>query len=295
MPLGPGRSGRVRSAKCATRCSVVAMTPNLLDAGIPRHEAERLLMAATGRTRSEVYTSEPTAQQLDRYRSLIARRREGEPLQYLEGVIPFGPVEVRVDERALIPRPETEYLWEQAVAALGDAGPGTRIVDLCTGSGALALALKARFPAARVIGTDVSEEALALATENAALNTIDVEWCKGDLFEALPTSAKGRIDLIVSNPPYVSAGEYAALPDEIRRYEPERALVAGTRGDEVLERIAEEVYWWLGTGGWLFCEIGASQADRALELFGGWLYCEVRNDLAGRPRVVVGRKGARCC
>jgi release factor glutamine methyltransferase len=93
----------------------------------------------------------------------------------------------------------------------------------------------------------------------------------------------------------VSAGEYERLPDEIRLHEPRQALVAGPRGDEVLERIAEEVYWWLGTGGWLFCEIGETQADRALELFGGWLHCEVREDLAGRPRVLVGRKGARCC
>jgi len=252
-------------------------------------------MVATGWTRPELYSTGPTAEQLDQYRSLVARRREGEPLQYLEGRIPFGPVEVRVDERALIPRPETEYLWEQAVTALGDAGPGTRIVDLCTGSGALALALKARFPAAQVIGADLSEEALALAAENAALNTLEVEWCKGDLFDALPTRVKGRVDLIVANPPYVSAGEYATLPDEIRLHEPKQALVAGALGDEVLERIAEEVYWWLGTGGWLFCEIGVTQADRATELFGGWLYCEVRNDLAGRPRILVGRKGARCC
>jgi len=277
------------------RSSVLLMIPSLLDVGIPRHEAERLLMVATGWTRSELYATDPTPEQLDRYRSLVARRREGEPLQYLEASIPFGPVEVRVDERALIPRPETENLWEHAVAALDDAGPGTRIVDLCSGSGALALALKARFPAAQVIGADVSEEALALAAENAALNNLDVEWCKGDLFEALPTRVKGRVDLIVTNPPYVSAKEYETLPDEIRLHEPKQALVAGARGDEVLERIAGEVYWWLGIGGWLFCEIGETQADRALELFGGWLYCEIRNDLAGRPRVLVGRKGARCC
>jgi release factor glutamine methyltransferase len=266
-----------------------------LDTSLPRHEAERLLMVATGWARADLYAAEPTPEQLNRYRSLVDHRREGEPLQYLEGSIPFGPVEVRVDGRALIPRPETEYLWEQAVAALGDAGPGTRIVDLCTGSGALALALKARFPAVQVIGTELSDEALSLAVENAALNDLDVEWCKGDLFDALPVRAKGRIDLLVSNPPYVSAGEYERLPDEIRLHEPRQALVAGPRGDEVLERIAEEVYWWLGTGGWLFCEIGETQADRALELFGGWLHCEVREDLAGRPRVLVGRKGARCC
>jgi release factor glutamine methyltransferase len=271
------------------------MIPDLLDAGIPQHEAERLLMAATGRTRAGLYSGEPTDEQLDRYRALVARRRNGEPLQYLEAVVPFGPVLVRVDHRVLVPRPETEYLWEQAVNALGQAGPGTRIADLCTGSGALALALKACFPAAQVTGTDVSEAALAVAIENGAMNGLDVEFRAGDLFDALPDHMKGRIDLIVTNPPYVSTGEYEALPDEIRLYEPEGALVAGPRGDEVLERIANDVYWWLSTGGWLFCEIGETQADRALELFGGWLFCEVRHDLAGRPRVLVGRKGARCC
>lgn len=271
------------------------MLSDLLDTGIPRHEAERLLMAATGASRAEIYSVEPTSDQLDRYRSLTARRRTGEPLQYLEETVPFGPVMLRVDRRALIPRPETEYLWEQAVAALGEAGPGTRIVDLCTGSGALALALKARFPEARITGTDTSEEALALASENAALNGLEVDLRKGDLFEALSPRMSGRIDLLVTNPPYVSEGEYEKLPDEIRRFEPKEALVAGPRGDEVLAKIAEDVYWWLTTGGWVFCEIGETQAERALELFGGWLFCEIRNDLAGRPRVLVGRKGARCC
>src|SRR5665811_1118438 len=137
------------------------MTDDLLNSGLPLHEAERLLMTVTGRSRSALYAASPTAGESERFARLAERRKAGEPLQYLEGVIPFGPVDLRVDERALIPRPETEYLWEQAVQAIGAAGPGTRIVDLCTGSGSLAVALKKTFPEARVMATDLSEEAVS--------------------------------------------------------------------------------------------------------------------------------------
>lgn len=248
-------------------------------------------MAVTGRSRSGLYTGgAPTAGESARFARLVVRRRAGEPLQYLERIIPFGPADLRVDGRALIPRPETEYLWEQASQVIGGAGSGTRIVDLCTGSGALAVALKKAFPEARITATDLSEEALVLAAENAAMNDLAVDFYQGDLFSALPAAMNGRIDLLVTNPPYVSEAEYRALPDEIRSYEPRAALVAGPDGDEILERIADEVYWWLAEGGWFFCEIGETQGERALELFGGRLFCEVRNDLTGRPRILVGRK-----
>ncbi len=169
------------------------------------------------------------------------------------------------------------------------------IVDLCTGSGNLALALKHAFPPARVFATDLSAEALALAAENRERLGLEVILLEGDLFEPLPRDLYGRIDLLVANPPYVAEGEVGSLPVDVRRHEPRLALVAGPRGDEVLVRLAEEAYWWLGTGGWLFCEIGHDQADRALDLFGTYLDVEVRPDLAGRARYLVGRKGARCC
>ncbi|NIA26160.1 MAG: HemK family protein methyltransferase [Gammaproteobacteria bacterium] len=191
----------------------------LRDSGLPLHEAERLLMAVTGRSRSGLYTGgAPTAGESARFARLVVRRRAGEPLQYLERIIPFGPADLRVDGRALIPRPETEYLWEQASQVIGGAGSGTRIVDLCTGSGALAVALKKAFPEARITATDLSEEALVLAAENAAMNDLAVDFYQGDLFSALPAAMNGRIDLLVTNPPYVSEAEYRALPDEIRSY-----------------------------------------------------------------------------
>jgi release factor glutamine methyltransferase len=263
--------------------------------GLPEHERLRLLEAATGRRRAAL-AADPrlSPAERERFDALAARRTAGEPLQYLEGSIPFGPVEVSVDRRALIPRPETEQLFELAVAALEDAGPGTVIVDLCTGSGALALALKHAFPAARVFGTDIDPGALALASSNAAAAGLEVTLLEGDLFAALPERLRGRIDLLVANPPYVSEAEWDALPAEVRDHEPRRALVAGPSGTEVVERIAEEAYWWLGVGGYTICEIGETQGERALEAFGAFDRA-IRHDLNGRDRFVVARKGASCC
>ena len=149
----------------------------------------------------------------------------GEPLQYLEGTAAFGPWDLHVDPRVLIPRPETELLWEIA-AALVEA-PKV-IVDLCTGSGALAIALAKSFPEARILGTDLSADALDVAKENGDLHETSVEWCIGDLFGALPDDLRGNIDLLVSNPPYVAEHEYEGLPDDVRR-EPRMALVRDRR------------------------------------------------------------------
>ena len=251
-------------------------------------------MAATGRSRAELL-ADPTLDDVEQARleEIVGRRRAGEPLQYLEGRVPFGPIEVKVDRRALIPRPETEQLWEAAVAALGQAGPGTPLVDLGTGCGVLALALKKAFPTAPVYATDLSSDALALARENAAANGLEVTFLQGDLFAPLPEDLQGRVELVVANPPYVPEEDWERLPDEIRLHEPREALVAGPTGTEVLARIADEAYWWLGTGGRLLCEIGETQGEEALGLFGAYDR-EVRPDLAGRPRFLVARKGAPC-
>jgi release factor glutamine methyltransferase len=146
-----------------------------------------------------------------------------------------------------------------------------------------------------VYATDVSGDALELAGENAAALRLDVTFLRGDLFECLPGELYERVDLLVANPPYVTDAEFDQLPIDVRDHDPRRALVAGPHGDEVLARIAADAYWWMGTGGWLFCEIGETQTARALELFGGYLDVEVRPDLTGRPRMLVGRKGGRCC
>jgi release factor glutamine methyltransferase len=262
---------------------------------LPPHELERLAIAATGRTRAALLACPAlTPGEQSRLDALVGRRLAGEPLQYLEGRVPFGPVEVRVDRRALIPRPETEQLWEVAVGLLGEAGPGTPLVDVGTGSGALALALKAAFPTAPVYGTDVSPAALQLAGENAAAAGLELALLEGDLLDPLPAALRGRVEMIVSNPPYVSEADWAVLPDEIRLHEPREALVAGPEGTEVLARLADAAYWWLGVGGWLVCEIGETQGAAALGLFAAYER-EVRLDLAGRPRFLVARRGAPCC
>lgn len=260
---------------------------------LPEHELRRLTAVATGRDAASI-AADPELGDDERRRldDLVARREAGEPLQYIEGTVDFGPLTLRIDPRALIPRPETERLWEEAVRSLGDAGPGTVIVDLGTGSGCLALALKHAFPEARVFATDISEDALSLAKENADLAGLDVTFLRGDLFEPLPSSLAGRIDLVVSNPPYVAAAD--DLPAEIADHEPHAALFAGPEGTEVLARIADEAFWMVGVGGWVLCEIGEGQAQDALRMFGAFDR-EVRKDLAGVERILVARRGASCC
>ncbi len=218
-------------------------------------------------------------------KALVGRRLAGTPLQYLEGTAAFGPLDLVVDQRVLIPRPETEQLWELAADLIAEP---RRIVDLCTGSGALAIALSRSFPQAQVWGTDLSDEAIDVATLNGARYEARVEWCSGDLFAALPGELEGSIDLLVSNPPYVSDSEYADLPEDVRR-EPKMALVSGPTGLEVYERIAATLGTWLAPAGTFAFEIGETQADAVRRLFAAFSP-EIRRDLAGRDRFVVGVK-----
>jgi release factor glutamine methyltransferase len=261
---------------------------------IPAHEYQRLAAAVTGRGPGALALQPPDPDERDRIQRLVERRIAGEPLQYLEGTTAFGPLDLLIDRRSLIPRPETEQVWEECVASLRQAGPGTVIVDLGTGSGALALALKHAFPPAQVYGVDISEDAVSLARENALRTGLDVTFLHGDLFDPLPRDLMGRVDLVVSNPPYVADHEFEVLPPDVRDHEPRVALVSGPAGTEVLERIADEAFWWVGIGGWVICEIGETQGERIEALFSAFDR-EVRRDLTGRDRILVARKGASCC
>ncbi|RLE15699.1 MAG: peptide chain release factor N(5)-glutamine methyltransferase [Actinobacteria bacterium] len=259
---------------------------DVLSAGedLPEHETVRLLVAATGRTRSDVLLGfDVSSEDRDKFWSYLERRRDGEPLQYIEGAVPFGSVEIQVDDRVLVPRPETEYLFELVTALAEDPAV---IVDLCTGSGNLALALAAFFVDAEVFAVDLSPEAAIVARGNAKSNDLDIHVLVGDLFDPLPDSLRGRVDLLVSNPPYLAAGEVAGLPADVSA-EPEMALVAGPKGDEMLSRIARQAEDWLVPGGLIACEISEFHGDRIAEIFERY-DARIRQDLTGRDRYVIG-------
>jgi release factor glutamine methyltransferase len=252
------------------------MTTSIPDSRLPAHEARRLWSVACR-------APDPVSA----FRELEALRCAGHPLQYLEGTAAFGPIELMVDERVLIPRPETEQLWELAIRLV--KGPAI-VVDLGTGSGALALALAHAFPAARVIGVDLSSSALDVARFNGEHLGLDVEWRHGDLWAALDPGLAGTVDLVVSNPPYIAEGDWESLPPDVRQ-EPRGALIAGPTGFEVLERIAAGADRWLAPGGWVACEIGETQGSASRELFAARLTdVRIAVDLAGRERFVVGRR-----
>lgn len=216
---------------------------------------------------------------------LVARRLGGEPLQYIEGSAAFGPLDLVVDERVLVPRPETEGLFEIAVRMVRNPEV---VVDLCTGSGALALALKQVFPSATVFATDISEDAIQVADANKRRTELDVYLAVGDLFDPLPASLLGEVDLLVCNPPYVSETDFESLPEDVKR-EPRIALVAGTTGLEIIQEIGAMAAQWLRPGGVLVCEIGESQGVSAASSFVD-LPVVIRQDLAGRDRYVVAVK-----
>jgi release factor glutamine methyltransferase len=216
---------------------------------------------------------------------LIARRLGGEPLQYIEGTAPFGPLDLAVDERVLIPRPETEGMFDLAVRMVRKP---EIIVDLCTGSGALALALKSRFPSAAVFATDISGDAIQVATDNRYRTGLQIYLAEGDLFDPLPTAILGSVDLMVANPPYVAEVDFAALPVDVQR-EPRIALVAGPTGLEVIQRIGASAAAWLRPGGVVICEIGERQGVSATSSFMD-LPAIVRQDLSGRDRYIVAVK-----
>jgi release factor glutamine methyltransferase len=252
----------------------------------PRLDAERLLAHALGITRLELYTQldRPlTAAELDEARALVARRSRREPLQYVLGEWGFRRLTLRVDSRALIPRPETETLVERALALIADL-ESPRVLDVGTGTGAVALAIADEHPGARVTSVDVSQEALALAAENVERTGLSVQLLRHDLFEGLPA---GPWDLVVSNPPYVDLADLPSLQPEVRDWEPHIALAAEGAVDAIV-RAAPAV---LAAGGWIALEVGDGQADEVAASIAQLGYGRVRitADLAERPRVVEGQ------
>lgn len=252
-----------------------------------RLDAELLLAHALGRQRIELYTDfdRPlNGGELDAYRALVARRSRCEPVAYILGEWGFRRLTLAVDDRALIPRPETEIVVDRALVRIaGIAAP--RALDVGTGTGAIALALADEHPGASVTAIDLSPGALALARENAARTGLEVELLEHDLRAGLPG---GPYDLVVSNPPYVEPEDLATLMPDVRDFEPHVALV-GAGAVEAVARAALDV---LTPGGWLVLEVGDGQAAATAALLAELGYGEVATtqDLTGRERVVEGRR-----
>ena len=252
-----------------------------------RLDAELLLAHVLGRSRIELYTEfdrpldEP---ELAAYRALIARRARHEPVAYILGEWGFRRLNLLVDERALIPRPETEIVVERCLERLRGLG-APAVLDVGTGTGAIALAIADEHPGARVTAIDLSSEALELARANAERSGVELELLEHDLRGGLPG---GPYDLVVSNPPYVEPGDLETLMPDVREYEPHVALV-GVGATEAVARAAREV---LRPAGWLVFEVGEGQAAQTLELLEGLGYAEgtVTRDLTGRDRVVEAQR-----
>jgi release factor glutamine methyltransferase len=239
----------------------------------PRLDAELLLANVLGVDRIMLYAGFERVigdDELKAFRGFVKERAAGRPAKYILGRTEFYSLAFRVDERVLIPRPETELLVERTLSILKDraAGEFPLVVEIGTGSGAIAIALAKNFAGANFVATDVCADALELARDNAKANGIEgkIEFLKGDLLEPLVTMGlEGKVDVIVSNPPYVSEDGWRALPREIREHEPRLALVAGPEGTEVQVRIVDEARNFLRPGGALLEEMDSRQKDALSE------------------------------
>ncbi|HUE93187.1 peptide chain release factor N(5)-glutamine methyltransferase [Pseudomonas sp.] len=262
---------------------------DLPDSPTPRLDAELLLAHALGKSRSYLHTwpeRELEAEQLERYQAAIVRRQAGEPVAYILGQQGFWSLELEVASHTLIPRPDTELLVETVLALL-PATPAT-LLDLGTGTGAIALALASERPAWRLTGVDRVPEAVTLAERNRArLKLANTSFVASHWFSALDGQ---RYQLIVSNPPYIAADDRHLAEGDVR-FEPSSALVAGADGLDDIRLIIAQAPDYLEAGGWLLLEHGFDQALAVRELLNarGFSAVESRRDLGGHERISLGR------
>ena len=260
------------------------------DAGIPDPEVDAALLL------SHVTGQPPLSLRLDmttvlsddvltRFDALVSRRLTRQPLQYLLHTQPFLGRDFYVDERVLIPRPETELLAERAIAALREH-PHPIALDLCCGSGALAVSMSLEVPGAQVHAADLSPDALAVTAKNAELLGASVTLHQGDLFAAVPENA---FDVIVSNPPYIPSADCLTLQEEVRR-EPMMALDGGTDGLDFYRRIASDAPNFLRPGGVLLLEVGFDQAEAVMALLADFADVQAHEDYQHIPRMIEARK-----
>lgn len=260
----------------------------------PRLDAEVLLAFSIERERHFLYAhpaKEISGAEMERFRSLVARRMKGEPVAYVTGKKEFWSLVFEVTPDVLIPRPDTEILVEDILKFFRQGREKKiRILEIGTGSGAISVALASELKNVSITATDFSPNALAVAEKNAVSNNVGekISFVCGDMFE----SVEGTFDIIVSNPPYISECEFALLDPEVREYEPRRALVAGPEGTEFHRILVRDGKRFLETGGRLVMEIGAGQRSAIEKMLKEQDYCDIGfgSDYAGIERVALAKK-----
>jgi release factor glutamine methyltransferase len=269
----------------------VAQTENFS----PRRDAETLLLRLLDRDRAWLLTHQNdglTPELVARYEAAVRRRASGEPIQYITGHQEFFGLDFLVDERVLIPRPETEHLVE---AALGLARnlPAPRIIDVGTGSGCIAIALAHSLPDAEIFATDISDDALSVAGKNALRLGVSVNFSHADVLDGFSGAPAAGFDLVVSNPPYVGRNESDKVQRQVKDFEPDTAVFAGESGLDIYRCLIPQAQALLKPGGGLLMEIGYSIEQPVRDLLtSGWSDLRTVPDLQGIPRVVLARKSA---
>lgn len=250
-----------------TTLKLLAWTKDYLtDKGVEnaRLESEWMLCAATGLDRVGLYLQfeKPLNEaELTKYRDMVLRRGRREPLQHILGSQEFAGLEFKVSASVLVPRYDTEVLTTVAIKQYPTAGS---ILDIGTGSGCIAVTIKKRLPHAKITATDISEEALSVAIQNAEKHGAEIEFLHGSLFS--PINGR-RFDLIVSNPPYIPSKDICCLQDEVSKYDPKTALDGGEDGLDIYRQLISQSSDYLNDQGWIFVEIGVGQADDIVEVF----------------------------
>ena len=256
----------------------------------PSSSAEALLSELLGVGRSDLaFRREPLTQdQLEKYRTFIRRRKQREPVQRILGYAYFRNLKLEVNGETLIPRPDTESVVEAALGRIDERDGGCRVVDLGTGSGAIAISIAQERPSCEVFATDVSEAALEVARLNARRAGVNIDFRLEDMAGSLQRSV-GEVDVLVSNPPYVETADIEKLSPEVRCWDPAPALDGGPDGLLFYRRIFDEAPAVLGDGADVVLEVGDGQAEEVLELGGlaGFTPLGSRNDLSRTPRAVL--------
>lgn len=277
--------------------TLVEASARLTDAGVitARHDAEWILACVMRVRRGALVldrSQKLSEEHVTRFWELIERRSHREPLGYVLGTVVFRGLELECGPGALVPRPETEIVAEQAIRRARDRGRASRatVVDVGTGCAPIALSLAAEVPDSRIFATEIAPAARGWALRNLARTGLRCTLLPGDLLSPLHPALGGCVDVVVSNPPYVADDEWDAMEPEIRKFEPKDAICSGPMGLEIIADLAEASRPWLAHGGWLIMEIGETQGEAVEEILQATGYGDVQilKDLNGRDRVAEG-------